>query len=191
MPSKVLRCNQCEDVFNTVALNQNLLYRFKNTDIAMSRTVGFCRDCDSLVVMESFEDIDHQIEQIDLLSEQALEQARRVLSINVTPAMKDSSAYAVRGLVENAYFLAIALKRKGDERCLRCLSQNVVVFDGDMNLEYGREGVYAGAKGTGFHHPGCGGEYIVSGSEARFHLGRNPRHFPISDHWEIGACTNW
>ena len=190
VPSKVLRCNKCNDAFNTVALNQNFRYLFKNTGVAMSRTLGFCADCDAPVAMESFDDIDQKLNQIELYSEWALERARRVLSINVTSDMKESSSFAVRGLQENAYALVIALQRKGDERCLKCLSPNVVKFKGDTNLDYDIAGCYEGSTGTGFHHPGCGGEYIVSGSDVRFMLSNEPQYFCISDSWEVSKREN-
>jgi len=188
MPSIVLRCEKCDDSANTFSLFRNLRYLFKNIDICISKSFGYCIDCDSLGVIENFNNIDYKLEQIQYCSEESINKARSVVSINLTPSMMQSSAAPVQELTSIAYFLAIALKRKGDERCLRCLSRNIIEFDGDMNLHYGLGGCFEGNKRTGFHHLGCGGEYIAYGSENRFFLGRKPTYFNVSESWDLSKA---
>ncbi len=187
MASKVLCCDKCEASTNTFILHQNLRYSFKNTDVQISRGLGYCHDCELIRVIEDFDNFDFDIEQIQEYSQQAIKKARRFLWINFSPKMSKWNAYPAEKLTSHAHFLAIALKRKGDERCLYCLSSNVTKFNGDMSLEYGMAGCYEGMKRTGFYHPGCGGEYIVSGSEMRFIISREPRYFNIDDEWQISA----
>tara|TARA_R110001592_G_C13173620_1_gene750072 strand:+ start:1921 stop:2487 length:567 start_codon:yes stop_codon:yes gene_type:complete len=185
MASKVLSCDKCEDSTNTFILHQNLRYSFKNTDVQISKGLGYCHDCESLRVIEDFDNFAHHIKQIHECSRLAIKKARRFLWVNFSPKMMKWNASPAQELTSHAYFLAIALKRKGDERCLSCLSSNITKFNGDMNLHYGMAGCYEGRKRTGFYHPGCGGEYIVSGSEIRFILSREPSYFNIDDDWQI------
>jgi hypothetical protein len=175
---------------NTYILYQNFQYVFKDTDVRLSKTLGYCHDCDCLSLIEDFENIDYDLEQIVDRSEEAIKKAKRVCSINLTPAMSERNASPIRDLTSYAYYFAIALKRKGDERCLRCLNGNVIKFDGDMSIPYSRAAYFEGSKKTGFRHPGCGGEYIVTESETRFILGRQPRYFNISDDWQISEVAD-
>jgi hypothetical protein len=185
IPSKVLRCSACENTTNTFILYRNLRYLFKNTDIRIPKTLGYCHDCDALGVIENFENINYELEEVKDYSAQAIKSAKSIISFNLSPRMIKWRSTPAQKLTSLAYFFAIALKRKGDERCLRCLGHNVIKFNGDMNIPYSSASCYEETRNTGFYHPGCGGEYIVSGSEARFSIGQEPKYFNVSENGEI------
>lgn len=190
MASKVLCCNKCNQSANTCMLHQNFQYIFNDTDVKMSTNLGYCHDCDRLSVVEDFDNLDYDIKQIQSCSKEAIRKARRPLSISFTKGMKSWNAAYVEDLASHAYLLSIAIKRKGDERCLTCLGRNITKFDGDMSIEYGIAGYYEGRKSTGFKHPGCEGEFIVSGSDIRYILSREPVYFNVSDDWQISELED-
>ncbi len=185
MASKVLCCNKCNQSANTCMLHQNFQYIFTDLEVKMSTKLGYCHECDHLSVVEDFDNLDYDISQIQSCSKEAIRKARRSISIGFTKCMKNWNAAYVKDLASHAYLLSIAIKRKGDERCLTCLSRNVTKFEGDIDIPYSIAGCFEGRKKTGFHHPGCGGEFIVSGSDMRFIISREPIYFKVDDNWYI------
>lgn len=189
MPSTVLSCDSCEDQTNTFILFHDFFYVYNNIEIAASKGLGYCHECETLSVIENFDDIDYSLEQIENCSDELVQQAKKRCSFNLTRSMAERNASYAQNLTAHAYLLAISLKRKGDERCFSCLSKNIVKFDGDMSLPFSA-GCFEGEKKTGFKHPDCGGEYIVYGSESRFNIKQDTRYYTISEDWQLSEVDN-
>jgi hypothetical protein len=182
MPSKILRCDACGKEANTCMLHQSFRYWYKDTEVFLPRTLGFCLDCNNFAPIEYFGTrIEETNQKLEAHSTRVTRFVRRVLSSNPRPWLRKVLAYCFSELCENVYFLELAETRRGDERCLCCLSRNIIKFEGNINLPYDISGVYVGKAATGFIHPGCGGEFWVENSPWRFNLARHPQYFLVDD----------
>lgn len=179
MPHINLRCNKCGHTGGTLPLYRPLVYHFRGHDVRISKTLGYCLDCDNFRAIENFDSVEEVLTEIDELSDKLLSPTNRITAFFLAPFRTSRQRETIRELQTKAYYLGIAALRLGDERCLTCLSSNFTRFNGKMNLQYGMGGVFEGQSLTGFKHPDCGGEFIAEGSEIRFNLRRESIYFDI------------
>lgn len=189
MPSVVLTCDACGISANTSMLHQSFRYWYKDTEVLLPRSLGFCLDCNNFSPIEDFDQyIGSAIESVESHAPAVIKMAQRILSFLPFAFMRKRRQHSAQELISNAYFLAIAHTRRGDERCMCCLSRNIFKFDGNGKIRYDRTGVYLGSSATAFVHPGCGGKFVAEASPFRFIMARHPRYFEVNG-MEISQLT--
>ena len=166
MPHTNLRCNQCGHTGGTLQLNLPFVYHFRGQDVRISKSLGYCMDCDNFRAMEDFDSVEAALAEIDELSRELLSPINRVIAFLLAPFRVSRQRKQIRDLQANAYYLGIAALRQGDERCLTCLGPKITRIK-SQNL-------------NDFKHPNCGGEFIAELSDIRFHLSHESIYFDVN-----------
>lgn len=165
MPHTNLRCNQCGHTGGTLQLHSPFVYHFRGRDVRISKSLGYCMDCDNFRAMEDFDSVEEALAEIDELSHELLPPINRVVAFLLAPFRMSRQHENIRKLQTRAYYLGIAALRQGDERCLTCLGRNITRVK-SRNL-------------SDFKHPNCGGEFIAELSDIRFHLSNESIYFDV------------
>ncbi len=163
VPSKILTCDRCGYTKPMLFDSVDYSYLIGRKEVFMGTELGWCHDCDSFRTIEQF-DADMYWDRIIRLRKEI-----KRLKALLVPWRKRKLISSLQAAIDkNTQLLYILAKRKGAEKCLECGSTNVMPFDGDctLKLDIGPY-VYVGEKATGFIHPGCGGEFIVTPSPVR------------------------
>ncbi len=176
MPTIHLNCDKCGYSVSTTVICGSYSYLVNEIKIPLKRKLGWCNCCNSFSAIEYFNDdlFEEIINCRDHLEEL---QSRWILNCLSSSRRKEINSYQKK-LIEVSLRLHIISERKGDEKCLSCGSNDILLFDGDYSLEYDIiDGLYKGTKKTGFIHPNCGGEFIAIPSSYRIIMGFTPKYY--------------
>ncbi len=179
MPYSDLICNQCGFHGSDAVVWGDFRYIKGELEIPLSRTLGWCSDCSDFVPMEDFAIEDELLSEIDEALKPISVRAKRWALFSILN--RKDRLNELERLAALIAHLALIGERKGMEKCLHCGSTNVERFDGT----YSKPNSYA-SKGTtdntGFHHPGCGGEFLASVNPIRLNMIFEPRLYSVEGH---------
>ena len=178
MPFINLDCEKCDFHGSTTTVWGNFKYIENKNELHLTRTLGWCFDCQCFVPIEDFSNIDEVIAKIETLTSELKSDYEKWLSFLFSILTRKNTIDRINEISELAKRLSFIRQRKGSEKCLACGSSNIKPFDGDYSLEFEvMEGLFQGSKRTGFNHPDCGGEIIASSSDMRLNMSFTPRHY--------------
>jgi hypothetical protein len=184
MPSINLDCDKCDYSGSTMVTWGNYKYRYENQTTPVNRILGWCSDCEGLAPIEDFNNASEILAEIKGLIKPLKVNVRRRISITTSKYQCESRVENLERIDQLSSQLHMIIERKGNERCLKCSSTNVSIFDGDYSLEY--EGLlYKGLRKTGFIHPNCGGEIIATPNPIRFNMRFEPKFYSPDGKREI------
>jgi hypothetical protein len=175
VPHINLTCNKCGEGSSPGQLNRHRVYLDGDVEVPVYSTLGWCEDCAALRPVEHFNDAvwtQEEIDEIDSELAQMFDTWRKRLFIRLFNSNSGHREWLEQRRTTLTRRLALIEKRRGDEACLTCGSRHLQPFTGDYSLETDGTFAYVGSKPTGFIHPGCGGEFIATGSDIRFHFAR-------------------
>ena len=181
MPSKVIYCDKCDHSTGDIVLFGDHFYlNSKGDDVLFCPKLGWCNSCTSLVPIENLTVSDVDFESLDKLTFEAKE-AEVELKASLFKRLFTRKWWLedrLENLSKEVRLLAIKQKRQGREKCLECGSGDIERMDLDAQLESEPwPASYKGFASTGHLHPGCGGEFMVKGSEMRLMLAHVKRYF--------------
>ena len=178
MPSINLDCEKCDFHGSTSTVWGDFKYIENKNEFHLTRTLGWCFDCQRFVPIEDFSNIDEVIAEIGTLTAELKSDYEKWLSFLFSIFTRKHTIGRVDEISDLAKRLSLIRQRKGSEKCLACGSSNIKPFDGDYSLEFEvMEGLVQGSKRTGFTHPDCGGEIIASSSGMRLNMRFSPRYY--------------
>ncbi len=168
MPYRILECEKCGYTASEFSLWGRRSYRVDGLDVPMYVRFGWCARCEELLAIESFEDADTTLKEV----EDARGDLHRYLGSPLAPLLglllpgrRKALGYAMERLHIGARRLHVIARRRGTERCLSCGSREVIPFEGNMDLPYDlMNRSFQGLRLTGFVHPGCGGIFFAKPS---------------------------
>lgn len=175
VPHIDLTCNKCGEGSSPGQLNKHRVYLDGDVEIPVYSTLAWCEHCAALRPVEHFNDTvwtQEEIDEIDAELVQLTDTWFKRLSIRLFNSNRGHREWLDERRTALTHRLALIEERRGDEACLICGSRDLKPFTGDYSLELGDTFAYVGSKPTGFIHPGCGGEFIATGSDIRFHFAR-------------------
>lgn len=175
VPHIDLTCNKCGEGSSPGQLNKHRVYLDGDVEIPVYSTLAWCEHCATLRPVEHFNDTvwtQEEIDEIDAELVQLTDTWFKRLSIRLFNSNRGHREWLDERRTALTHRLALIEERRGDEACLICGSRDLKPFTGDYSLELGDTFAYVGSKPTGFIHPGCGGEFIATGSDIRFHFAR-------------------
>ncbi|WP_432698584.1 hypothetical protein ACQUQP_09645 [Marinobacterium sp. YM272] len=175
VPHINLTCNRCDASWSPLQLNKRRVYLDGSVEVPLHSTLGWCEECAALRPVEHFEDAAWTQQEIDAIQAelQSLSDTRvKRFALRLLPGKRATVDWLARQISSLQRRLALIAERRGDEACLVCGSRQLQSFNGDYSLEMDDTFSYVGSKPTGFLHPGCGGEFIATGSDVRFILSR-------------------
>ncbi len=178
MPSIVLQCDKCDYAITDMVLWGHFSYQLDEREISIDRQLGWCHQCEALKSIERF-DPDKYLARIRECQEELSQLQSSPFTLFISKSQRQKVSYYQEDIEKQAMALYIASKRMGTEKCLECGSDNVEPFNGDYSLECGGE-LYQGEKHTGFHHPGCGGEFIATPNPVRYNMALVHRVYDIN-----------
>ncbi len=182
MPSPTdFSCDRCDfKASNLVVWGRFYYQNFDGNLIPLKRNLGWCSSCKTLSAVENLS-IDKTI--YDKINEYEAELnklknpvffIKHLMGSKKKEEIKDRIAYAQQFIKEEIELVNILRSRKTPPRCLRCSSSDVIQykfpsagFDESPNKLFP----------TGFIHPGCGGNIIMSNSGIDFMMRRKSRAY--------------
>jgi len=175
VPHIDLTCNKCGEGWSPLQLNKDRVYLDDDVEVPLYSTLGWCEDCAALRPVEHFHDTawtQEEINEIDAELAQLTNTWFKRLTVRLFNSNSGHREWLEERRTALMHRLVLIEKRCGDEACLTCGSRHLQPFTGDYSLELDDTFAYVGSKPTGFIHPGCGGEFIATGSDIRFHFAR-------------------
>lgn len=175
VPHINLTCDRCEASWSPLQLNKHRVYLDGDVEVPIYSTLGWCESCAALRPVEHFEDAvwtQQEIDEIEAELQSLSDTWMKRLGLRLFPGKRVSVDWRAEKLSSLQHRLVLIAKRRGDEACLVCGSRQLQPFTGDYSLEMDGTFSYVGSKPTGFIHPGCGGEFIATGSDIRFIFSR-------------------
>jgi len=182
VPSYSILCTQCDYSSSSNATNGQYYYKDDEGLFNLERQLGWCNDCQSITVIEDFNDTSKAVSKI----RSELESIRRdtgTVWANILNVFFKSRREWIASIIEtiNSYakYIELAKARTGQERCLKCSSYAVAPYKpakegGGLDV---RGFMYHGERNTDFVHPGCGGAFYEKADNVRLHGMFEPRFY--------------
>ena len=171
-PTMGIVCDRCDYRMSFTELAGRRVYADADGEVEMGVWFGWCRECGELRPVESFGDAGRLVKEVEEALAELMASSPGLGRIRWHgPGRRRRDAAAAETVRAAVRRLALAVERRGTERCLHCGSRDITPFDGKVDLEYDTGlGTFVGRCPSGVHHPGCGGEFIVVPETARCSL---------------------
>jgi len=179
MPSINLNCAKCDYGSSSRILWGDFKYIIDGSEYHVDRVIGWCFNCNELVAIEDFNNIDKVIGEIEKLTNKLKSDYMSFFSYLLSLWFYKDNLNEISELTKK---LSMIRQRKGSEKCLVCGCSKIKFFNGDYSLEQDSDSrSYQGLKHTGFFHPDCGGEIIAKPDPIHFNMKFYPRRYHFDE----------
>ena len=181
VPFTFFICDSCDYSTDDLAVSGWYLYLIDGLEVPLNRKLAWCHNCAGLEAVESFDDEQEVRDELSRKLKAAEEMAEDGMAKRLVESLKYRShsaglARLIRGIRELCARLELIDRRRDDQRCLRCGSNQIErlrprKLNGPskkpprwMSEEEPQEVLYV------FDHPGCKG--LIQAAQSPMWLNR-------------------